>query len=120
MYKEFFFIQVCHIFSLSISRKKLSYFDRCSSVVFVIVIIMQKRRNAKNVTHYSNISKIINMKLVILAYHDKMQLLEKGHNIGVVALIYLRIFNRHALTPHAPRAHVASDIVVIILPCKLD
>jgi hypothetical protein len=33
-----------------------------------------------NVAHYLNILKVISMELGILAYHDKVQLLDEGHN----------------------------------------
>jgi hypothetical protein len=45
-----------------------------------------------NVAHYSNILKVIDMKLGILANHDKVQLLDKGYNserntFGVMPLL---------------------------------
>jgi hypothetical protein len=59
----------------------------------------------------------INMKLGVLANHDKEQLLDKGHNseshiVGVMPFSELIFLNRLALTPHAVLllSKVESDI----------
>jgi hypothetical protein len=60
-----------YIFSSPVLKKKSSYFDYCN---FVVVI---QKLHFRPLNDYEDIS--MNMKLRILTYHDKRQLLDKGH-----------------------------------------
>ena len=56
-----------------------------------------------NIAHYSKSIKDINIKHGMLAYYDKMQLQEKGHNsegymLGVMPLFTKKILSR-MMTP---------------------
>ena len=57
---------------------KLGICDRTRSLLFLFFMSLSFKNF--NVAHYSKSIKGINTKLGILAHHDKMQLLGKGHN----------------------------------------
>jgi hypothetical protein len=52
-------------------------FRRKNQAIMMAVVLLS---SCKNFAHYLNILKVIRMKLGIFAYHDKVQLLDKGHN----------------------------------------
>ena len=73
----------------------LAYLFRRKSRAFVITrLLLSLSGNTFNVAHYTKCIKGININLGILAYRDKMQLQDKGHNsesysFDVMPLFYL-------------------------------
>ena len=72
-----------HVAHHSVSKKKLMVLDLCCC----------SHAKTFNVAHYSKCIKVINTRLGILSYQDKMQLQDKVHKSKIYSIGVMPLFN---------------------------